>query len=128
MTRPSAAAAAHDTDPSPLIREDSMHYVLLYDFVDDYVERRKAFRDEHLTAAWDAEKRGDLVLAGAWADTVDGAVLIFQGDSPAAAEAFAKNDVYTKNGLVKSWRVRPWTTVVGKLAATPVHPSTAATA
>jgi uncharacterized protein YciI len=105
-----------------------MHYVLFYDFVDDYVERRKAFRDEHLAMAWAAEQRGDLVLAGAFAEPVDGAALIFQGDSPAAAEAFAKNDVYMKNGLVKSWRVRPWTTVVGALATTPVRPAPAAKA
>jgi uncharacterized protein YciI len=39
-----------------------------------------------------------------------------------AAEAFAKADPYVAQGLVKEWRVRPWTTVVGKDAATPVRP------
>ena len=28
-------------------------------------------------------------------------------------EAFAKGDPYVQNGLVKSWKVREWTTVVG---------------
>jgi uncharacterized protein YciI len=30
-----------------------------------------------------------------------------------AAEAFAAADPYVRNGLVTSWRVRPWTVVVG---------------
>jgi len=98
------------------------HYVLLYDFVPDYIERRAALRDEHLAMAWDASERGELVLAGALADPVDGAILVFEGDSPDVASRFAESDPYVKNGLVTSWRVRPWTTVVGDDAATPVRP------
>ena len=30
------------------------------------------------------------------------------------AENFAKNDPYVKEGLVKNWKVRPWTVVVGQ--------------
>ena len=37
------------------------------------------------------------------------------------AERFAAEDPYVKNGLVKNWRVRPWTTVVGETASTPVR-------
>ena len=51
-----------------------------------------------------------------------GAVILFQGDSPAAAEAFAKADPYVRNGLVTAWRVRPWKTVVGEGAASPLRP------
>jgi hypothetical protein len=72
--------------------------------------------------AWEAHERGELVLGGALTDPVDSAVLLFKGDSPAAAERFAAADPYVKNGLVKSWRVRPWTTVVGEDASTPVRP------
>ena len=57
--------------------------------------------------------RGELVLGGALANPVDGAVLLFRGDSPAAAEAFAAADPYVTNGLVTRWRVREWATVVG---------------
>jgi uncharacterized protein YciI len=32
------------------------------------------------------------------------------------AERFAKNDPYVLNGLVKQWRVREWTTVLGPAA------------
>jgi uncharacterized protein len=98
------------------------HYLLFYDAAPDYMERRPEFRTAHLEHAWSAKEQGDLVLAGALAEPADGAVLLFQGDSPAAAEAFARNDPYVKNGLVKEWRVRRWTTVVGEDAETPVRP------
>jgi uncharacterized protein YciI len=100
-----------------------VHYLLIYDVVDDYVQRRAAFREQHLALAWQAHARGDLVLGGALADPVDGAVLLFSGDSPAAAEAFAAADPYVRNGLVTRWRVRAWATVVGATAATPIAPS-----
>lgn len=97
-----------------------MHYLLFYDASEDYEERRKPFRAAHLRHAREAAARGELVLGGALAHPVDGAVLLFQGDSPAAAEAFAKTDPYVLNGLVSRWRVREWTTVVGKDAQSAV--------
>jgi len=99
-----------------------MHYLLIYDAVEDYAVRRAPFRAEHLARARAAVARGELVLGGALADPIDGAVLLFRGDSPVAAEAFAKGDPYVLNGLVARWRVRPWTTVVGELAESPLPP------
>jgi uncharacterized protein len=99
-----------------------MHYLLIYELSPDYLERRGEFRNEHLTMAWDASKKGDLILGGALQDPADRACLLFEGDSPKAAEEFAKNDPYVKNGLIKKWEVRPWMTVAGKLAASPVWP------
>ena len=85
----------------------------MYEVVDDYVARRAAFRSEHLQLAKEAHARGEIVLAGALADPADGAMLVFRGSGPETAEAFAKADPYVLNGLVKSWRVRKWNTVVG---------------
>jgi|SRR5579863_7511406 len=99
-----------------------MHYVLFYEFVDDYMTRRAQFRDEHLAKAWAASDRGEMVLGGALANPPDGALVIFSGDSPEVAEKFASTDPYVLNGLVKRWHVREWTTVAGKDAATPVRP------
>lgn len=99
-----------------------MHFLLFYELGTDYLERRPQFRGEHLTLAWQAAERGELLLGGAVGDPVDTSLLLFQGDSPAAAERFAAADPYVKNGLVKRWRVRPWTTVVGPTAASPVRP------
>ena len=100
-----------------------MHYLLIYDVTPDYVERRTQYRREHLALAWAAHDRGELLLGGALADPVDTAILLFQGDSPAAAEAFAASDPYVRNGLVKSWRVREWTTVAGAGASKPIRPA-----
>ena len=88
-----------------------MHWVLVYDLADDYLERRPALRPDHLAAAVAARDRGELVLAGALADPVDQALLVFT--DRAAAEQFAANDPYVRDGLVNSWRVREWTTVIG---------------
>ena|SRR5436305_160052 len=93
-----------------------MHYLLFYEIVERYVERRAPFRAAHLAHAQKAVASGDLVLGGALANPVDGTVLLFKGSSPAAAEAFARNDPYVLNGLVTKWQVREWTTVVGELA------------
>ncbi len=98
------------------------HWLLMYELASDYLERRTALRDEHLRLAWAAVDRGELELGGAVGDPVDLAILLFLGDSPAAAEAFAAADPYVREGLVRTWRVRPWTTVVGERAASPVRP------
>jgi uncharacterized protein YciI len=97
------------------------HFLLFYEGAPDYLERRPQFRGDHLKHAWAAVERGDLVLGGALADPVDGAVLLFQGESPAVAEDFARADLYVLNGLVARWHVREWSTVVGELAATPAR-------
>ena len=99
-----------------------MHYLLIYDVVDDYVERRGPLRAAHIARARAAVTRGELVLGGALANPPDGAVLLFRGDSPAAAEAFATSDPYVVNGLVKQWRVREWTTVIGDDAEVQLPP------
>jgi uncharacterized protein YciI len=103
-----------------------MHYLLFYEVGEDYLARRAEFREAHLKRAWQASARGELVLGGALADPMDGAVLLFQGDSPKVAEKFARADPYVTNGLVKQWHVREWTTVVGEAAATPVRANTVA--
>jgi uncharacterized protein YciI len=98
------------------------HFLLFYEGGPDYLARRPAFRQEHLQKAWEAKERGELVLGGALASPVDGAVLLFKGDTAAVAESFAKTDPYVLNGLVARWHVREWNTVVGEGAANPVKP------
>ena len=97
-----------------------MHYLLLYDLAPDYLEKRPEFRKEHLGLAWAASERGELILGGALSDPVDQAVLLFNVSSPDVVERFVAADPYVKHGLVARWRIRPWTTVVGKDASTPV--------
>ena len=98
------------------------HFLLFYEAGPDYLERRPEFRGAHLRRAWDAAQRGELVVAGAFAGPVDGAVLMFRGDDKSVAEDFASADPYVTNGLVAHWRVREWNTVVGESAANPARP------
>lgn len=112
-------------DPNP--RTPMKHFLLFYDeVVDDYVARRAPLRQAHLELARSAKQRGELLLAGALAEPVDGAVLLFRGESAEVAEAFARADPFVTSGLVLRWRVREWTTVVGDQAAFPVDPAPAA--
>ncbi len=99
------------------------HFLLFYEPAADYLERRGQFRQAHLEKAWASLASGGLILGGALADPVDEAVLLFAGETKAVAEDFARTDPYVTNGLVASWRVREWTTVVGKTASEPAPPS-----
>jgi uncharacterized protein len=98
-----------------------MHFLLIYDLSADYLERRAQWRDAHLKLAWAAVERGELLLGGPLVEPTDQAMLLFAGDSPAVAEAFANADPYVREGLVVRWRVRQWMTVVGEHAANPVR-------
>jgi uncharacterized protein len=100
-----------------------MHFLLFYEFVPDYLARRAAHRDKHLQLAWKSQQRGELILAGALADPVDGAVLMFSCASRSIPEQFAASDPYVAAGLVTRWKVREWSTVVGDDATQPVEPS-----
>ncbi|HEY6944718.1 MAG TPA: YciI-like protein, partial [Candidatus Acidoferrum sp.] len=90
------------------------YYALIYETVDDYVARRAEFREMHLRMAREVRERGDLILAGAFDDPVDRALLIFRADDKCKVEEFARKDPYVVNGLVKKWEVRPWKVVVGQ--------------
>lgn len=103
-----------------------MHYLLFYEVGEDYVSKRAQFRDAHLEKAWKASERGELVLGGALSNPVDGAVLLFRGDSAEVAENFARLDPYVTSGAVKRWYVREWTTVAGEDSAMPIRPDAVA--
>jgi uncharacterized protein YciI len=98
-----------------------VHYLLFYGVVDDFVTKRVKVRQLHLEHVRSAYERGDLMLAGALAEPSDGAVLLFRGPNSRSAECFAKSDPYVTNGLVSSWRVRKWMTVIGEGSDPPAN-------
>jgi uncharacterized protein YciI len=97
----------------PTGQDGCLHWLLTYELVDDYLERRTPLRPEHLALAEDAHRRGELVMAGALGEPTDRAMLVFRADDRGTAEAFAAADPYVVNGLAERWEVRPWTVVVG---------------
>ena len=89
------------------------YFTLIYYVVDSFVSRRAAYREGHLRLVREANRRGELLLAGALGDPVDRALLVFRTQDRSVAEDFARNDPYVINGLVTRWEVEPWAVVVG---------------
>ena len=89
------------------------YWVLTYDVVDDMVNKRVPYREEHLRLIRDGHARGEILIAGAVGNPPDGALLVFRSEAPDVAEKFVKEDPYVKNGLVVGWKVKPWTVVAG---------------
>ena len=89
------------------------YYALLYYVIDDYISRRSLYRDAHLRLAQEAHQRGELLLAGAFSDPTDQALLVFRAADKSVVEDFVRHDPYVLNGLVTRWEIRPWTVVIG---------------
>lgn len=89
------------------------YYALIYHLADDYMERRTQFREEHLKLARESNDRGEMILAGAFSDPSDKALLIFRVADKSVIEEFVRKDTYVKNGLIKEWEIRAWTVVIG---------------
>jgi len=90
-----------------------MHYLLFYDYGENAVERRAPYREAHLKLAHESLDRGDLVMAGAFADPVDGAVFVFRTADTSPIVEFVKRDPYVASGLVTGWRIRTWIVGIG---------------
>ncbi len=90
-----------------------MYFALFYDYVDNILEKRAPFREEHLSLVKNYQDQGKMLLAGAYTDPLDGALLIFKVDSAVEVEQFTQADPYVKNSLVSTWRIREWNVVAG---------------
>ncbi|HEY6437221.1 MAG TPA: YciI-like protein [Ignavibacteriaceae bacterium] len=89
------------------------YYALIYHLADDYMTRRGKFREAHLDLAKELNRKNELILAGAFSDPPDKALLIFKVADKSVIEDFVNNDPYVKNGLIAKWEIRPWTVVIG---------------
>lgn len=97
------------------------HFLLIYDYAPDYLDKRAAVRPAHLELCRASVARDELQLGGAVPnDDPPFGLLLFKGETPQVAEEFARADPYTSQGVVTSWRVREWVTVVGEGALTKV--------
>ncbi|MFO7526437.1 MAG: YciI-like protein [Ignavibacteriaceae bacterium] len=89
------------------------YYALFYYVIDDYITQRAKYREEHLKLARAANERGDLIIAGAFNNPPDKALLIFNVDDISIVEDFVRKDPYVINGIVARWEIRDWTVVIG---------------
>jgi uncharacterized protein YciI len=89
------------------------YYALIYHLASNYMERRTQFREDHLKLAKELNQKDELILAGAFSDPPDKALLIFNVADKSVIEEFVKKDPYVKNGLIAKWEIRSWTVVIG---------------
>ncbi|MGH8046661.1 MAG: YciI family protein [Chthoniobacterales bacterium] len=91
-----------------------MHYLLFYEKAPDFAALQAPLQAAHRDHVMSAADSGALVLAGSLGNPDDGAaLLLFEADSTATAETFAKTDPYVTGGVVSRWTVRSWDLVVG---------------
>ncbi|HYD85883.1 MAG TPA: YciI-like protein [Vitreimonas sp.] len=97
------------------------HFLLIYDYAPDYLEKRATHRPAHLELCRVSVARDELQLGGAVPqDEPPFGLLLFKAETAEVAEDFARADPYVTQGVVTSWRVREWITVVGAGALTKV--------
>lgn len=83
--------------------------ILSYDYVEDILDRRTPYRDEHLERIATARDAKRIVMAGAVGDPPRGALIVFsEAVDREEIEAFAAEDPYVRAGLVTGRRIEPW--------------------
>jgi uncharacterized protein len=93
------------------VADQDVHHLLIYDYVDDMLERRGPYREAHLANIRAERDAGRVVMAGALGDPPSGGAMVFKGVALERIEAFVQADPYVTAGLVSSWRVKRWNLV-----------------
>jgi uncharacterized protein YciI len=89
-------------------------FVVTYTYVPEITERRQPHRAAHLAHLERARDAERLVLAGATADPVDGAVLVVEADGPGEVFNWVANDPYARAGLIQAVSVREVSVAVAR--------------
>ena len=88
-----------------------MKYVLFYDSADNVAARAPAHYEAHCARLDDFRARGVLLMVGTFADPqADGSMSVFT--TREAAEEFAQDDPFVRNGVVRAWRVKEWNEIL----------------
>ena len=88
-----------------------MHHILFYEYVEDVIARRGAYREAHLERIRAEQAADRIVMAGALGDPPHGAAIVFRDTDPEEIERFADSDPYVQGGLVRSRRIEAWNVV-----------------
>ena len=91
------------------------YYILIYQYADDYLNKRTPYRQDHFKLAKEAVASGNLILGGATENPADQGILVFKVYDIAIIETFIAKDSYVLNGVVTSWEIKEWNVVVGSL-------------
>jgi uncharacterized protein len=87
-----------------------MKYAAVIEYLQDkeMVERLRPQHRAYLAALKEA---GRLAASGPFSDG-SGALIIYEAESLAAAEALLKGDPFHAGGVFLRWELRPWNTVI----------------
>jgi uncharacterized protein YciI len=100
------------------------YFLLIYDFSDDYLEKRPTYRKRHVELVESFVDKGYLILGGALENPSDRAYLCFQCPNRSTVEAFVRDDPYVLNGIVLKHEIRDWQVVVGTACSNPISSKT----
>jgi len=85
----------------------STKYVLFYESGDDVLEKAPLHFAAHSARGAEFHERGSLVAYGPFGDPqTEGSMAVFT--SREEAEAFAREDPFVLNGVVRGWEMREW--------------------
>ena len=92
--------------------EPETHILLMYEYVEDILERRGPYRDAHIATLEALKNDGRVIMAGATGDPVTGALIIFAPCDPAEVGEYVLRDPYYVAGLITDWRAVTWNVVI----------------
>jgi uncharacterized protein len=88
-------------------------YVVQYDYVADALEKRRPYREAHLSLIDKQVKLGHVVLAGAIDSPPTGGLLILRNLSSNEIEQLVQQDPYVIHGVVMKYTIKPYLAVAG---------------
>jgi uncharacterized protein YciI len=87
-----------------------MKYAAVIDYLQDAATVEK-HRPQHRAYLASLKEKGQLAASGPFADG-SGALIVYEAESAAAAEAILKADPFHANGIFLRWQIKPWNTVI----------------
>lgn len=104
-------------EPSGSASADRQVYAVLYEYVEGILEKRAPHRPQHLALCQSLQDEGLLLLGGALGNPpTDGLLVLCARSAEEVKEKLIMQDPYYKSGLVTSYKILPWTVVIGSLA------------
>jgi uncharacterized protein YciI len=87
-----------------------MRYAAVIEYIQDK-DKIQSVRPTHRQYLTGLLAKGQLAIAGPFLDDY-GALIVYEADSPAEAEALLQGDPFHAAGVFVRWTIRPWNTVM----------------